>query len=61
MPEFEADALARIASALERIAPAPRPAPDFDGAEAFVWHVAPDRLEPVGRVNRVDQIGRAHV
>ena len=54
MPEFEADALARIASALERIAPAPRPAPDFDGAEAFVWHVAPDRLEPVGRVNRVD-------
>ncbi|REC58650.1 DUF815 domain-containing protein [Rhodosalinus sediminis] len=36
------------------MAPAPRPAPDFDGAEAFVWHTGPDRLEPVGRVNRVD-------
>ncbi len=54
MPEFEADALARIASALERIAPAARPAPDFEAADAFVWHVAPDRLDPVGRVNRVD-------
>ena len=48
------EALTRIAAALERIAPAPRPAPDYDAAEAFVWHVAPDRLEPVGRVNRVD-------
>jgi hypothetical protein len=48
------EALTRIAAALERIAPAPCPAPDFDSAEAFVWHVSPDRLEPVGRVNRVD-------
>lgn len=48
------DALTRIAAALERIAPAPMPAPDFDGAPAFVWHVEPDRLEPVRRVNRVD-------
>lgn len=47
------DALDRIAAALERIAPAPAAAPDFTTADAFVWHVAPDRLDPVGRVNRV--------
>jgi predicted AAA+ superfamily ATPase len=47
------DPLERIAAALERLAPAPMPAPDF-AAEAFVWHTAPDRLEPVGRVARVD-------
>ncbi len=46
--------LRRIAEALERMAPAPRSAPDFDAAEAFVWHVDPDRLEPVAQVNRVD-------
>ncbi len=48
------DALARIAAALERIAPAPLPAPDFSAADAFVWHVDPDRLDPVGRVNRIE-------
>jgi uncharacterized protein len=48
------DALARIAAALDRMAPAPLPAPDFGAADAFVWHVAPDRLDPVGRVNRID-------
>jgi len=47
------DSLTRIAAALERMAPAPMPAPDFT-AEAFVWHTAPDRLEPVARVSRVD-------
>jgi uncharacterized protein len=47
------DPLERIAAALERLAPAPMPAPDFS-AEAFVWHTAPDRLEPVSRVSRVD-------
>lgn len=46
--------LTRIAEALERIAPAPMPAPDFAGADAFAWHTAPDRLEPVARVSRVD-------
>ena len=46
--------LDRIAAALERLAPAPMPAPDFSAAEAFVWHTAPDRLEPVARVSRVD-------
>jgi hypothetical protein len=48
------EALARIAAALERLAPAPMPAPDFAAAEAFVWHTAPDRLEPVAQVSRVD-------
>jgi hypothetical protein len=44
----------RIAAALERLAPAPMPAPDFSAAEAFVWHTAPDRLQPVAHVARVD-------
>ena len=47
------DPLDRIAAALERLAPAPMPAPDFT-AEAFVWHTGPDRLEPVAHVSRVD-------
>ena len=47
------DALLRIAEALERLAPAPLATPDLSG-EAFVWHTAPDRLEPVARVARVD-------
>ncbi len=47
-------ALNRIADALERMAPAPLAAPDFGAAPAFVWHVEPDRLEPVAQVNRVD-------
>ncbi|MGB0158584.1 ATP-binding protein [Thalassovita mediterranea] len=36
------------------MAPAPLSAPDFGSADAFVWHVEPDRLEPVAKVNRVD-------
>ncbi|WP_170477820.1 ATP-binding protein [Ruegeria arenilitoris] len=47
-------ALNRIADALERMAPAPLAAPSFATAPAFVWHVDPDRLEPVADVNRVD-------
>lgn len=45
--------LERIAAALERLAPAPMKAPDFDAAEAFVWHVSPDRLAPVDQISRV--------
>jgi hypothetical protein len=48
------ETLARIAAALDRLAPAPAPAPDFGAAAAFVWHIAPDRLDPVGEVSRVD-------
>lgn len=47
-------ALNRIAAALERIAPAPLPAPDFDAADAYLWQTAPDRLVPVPEVSRVD-------
>lgn len=47
------DALRRIAEALERLNPPPASAPDFARADAFVWHTAPDRLEPVANVSRV--------
>ena len=48
------DPLERIAAALERLAPVPVAAPNFDAASAFVWHTEPDRVEAVARVNRVD-------
>ncbi len=48
------DVLRRIADALDRMAPPPLPAPDFNAADAFVWHIDPDRLTPVPQVNRVD-------
>ncbi len=51
---MDAQTLNRIADALERMAPAPLAAPDFNAAPAFVWQVEPDRLEPVPQVNRVD-------
>ncbi|MEL7279045.1 MAG: ATP-binding protein [Pseudomonadota bacterium] len=48
------DPLERIANALDRMSPPPSGAPDFAAADAFVWHVDPDRLVPVMQVNRVD-------
>lgn len=48
-------ALTRIADALERLAPPAAAATDIDpAADAFVWRAAPDRLEPVAKINRVD-------
>ncbi|NQW12967.1 MAG: ATP-binding protein [Rhodobacter sp.] len=47
-------ALKRIAAALERISPKPLAAPDFSQADGFVWHVSPDRLDPVPVINRVE-------
>ncbi|MEM7753174.1 MAG: ATP-binding protein [Pseudomonadota bacterium] len=44
----------RIAAALERMSPAPLDAPDYAAADAFVWHVSPDRLEPVPKISRVE-------
>jgi len=45
--------LKRIAAALDRMSPLPADTPDFDAADAFVWHTDPDRLTPVQHVNRV--------
>ena len=47
------DAIERIASTLERLAPPRAALPDLGTADAFVWH--PDgRLVPVPHVNRVE-------
>jgi predicted AAA+ superfamily ATPase len=46
--------LERIAAALDRLAPPPAAPPRFAAADAFVWHPAGCRLDPVKRVNRVD-------
>ncbi|RNF33653.1 ATP-binding protein [Paracoccus methylarcula] len=48
--------LERIAAALERLAPKPRPEPRFTEANAYVWHPDPDWLEPVETVDRVDLV-----
>ncbi len=44
--------IARIADALERLAPRAVPPVDFAAADAFIWHPE-GRLAPVPRVNRV--------
>jgi predicted AAA+ superfamily ATPase len=46
--------LRRIAAALERLAPDMAEEPDFSAAQAFIWHPAPPRLQPISRVNRVE-------
>ena len=46
--------LARIARALEALAPAQAATPDFSLAEAFVWHPSPARLQHVAKINRLD-------
>ncbi|MFT5000990.1 MAG: putative AAA+ superfamily ATPase, partial [Planctomycetota bacterium] len=46
--------LKRIAQALDRMSPKPLAAPDFNAADGFVWHVSPDRLDPVASISRVD-------
>ncbi|WP_291299470.1 ATP-binding protein [Elioraea sp.] len=45
--------LARIADALERLAPPPPPRPDIGAADAFVWQPDPGTLSPVPKVNAV--------
>ena len=45
------DALTRL---IERTVPPVRSIPDFDAAEAFVWHPAVHALHPVDHVNRVE-------
>ena len=48
------DAITRIADALERLAPAPLSAPDFDTCDAFLWQTHPQALLPVPNVSRID-------
>ena len=45
---------ARIAAALDRLAPPASQVPNFSAAGAFVWHPDGNRLAPVHRVNRVE-------
>jgi uncharacterized protein len=47
------DLLARVADALDRLAPPPAPPIDLSSADAFVWHPDPPRLAPVAKVSRV--------
>jgi predicted AAA+ superfamily ATPase len=53
-PDRSDTLLSRIADALDRLAPASPPAPDFDAGEAFIWRADSGALAPVLRVNRVD-------
>ena len=48
------DLTARIADALDRLAPPPPAPPELESAEAFVWHPSPPRLAPVAKVSRVE-------
>jgi predicted AAA+ superfamily ATPase len=52
-PGIAPAAAARIAAALERLAPPATPVPDFAAADAFVWHSEARSLTPVRHVNRV--------
>jgi predicted AAA+ superfamily ATPase len=45
--------LERIAATLERLAPPRQAVPDFDAAEAFVWHPESAAFQPVRRINRI--------
>ena len=49
-----ATTLLRIALALEALAPRAPATPDFEAADAFVWHAEADKLVPVPHVSRVD-------
>jgi len=46
--------LKRIADALERLTPALREKHSLEGADAFVWHANPEKLEAITNVNRVE-------
>ena len=46
--------LSRIAEAIERLGPQSPDIPDLSACDAFVWHVDPERLDPVPVVNRIN-------
>ncbi len=54
MADRRAEALERIAAALEALVTPRPPVPDFDAADAFVFVAATGTLQPVHNVNRVD-------
>lgn len=54
MPARDQRLLARIAAALERLAPASPGVVSLGRADAFVWHADTRTLVPVDTVNRVD-------
>ena len=54
MKTEKSDQFERIAEALERLAPKKKDFPDFDEFSAFMWHIAPDYLEPVEITNAID-------
>jgi predicted AAA+ superfamily ATPase len=49
----ETEILARIAAALERLAPAPPTAVDWQASDAFVWSPLDQRLEAIRQIARV--------
>ena len=46
--------LARVADALDRLAPVPPKPGTLSKASAYVWHAQPPQLQPVAKVNRVE-------
>jgi uncharacterized protein len=54
MEQTTIDLLARIADALERLAPSRVAAVDLTQADAFVWHPSPAHLAPVWTISRVE-------
>jgi uncharacterized protein len=49
-----AERLDQLVRLIERAVPAVPAPPDFDAADAFVWHPDRRRFQPVARVNRVE-------
>lgn len=52
-PLNDTDLLARIAAALERMAPPVDPTPDYNAAEGFIWQPRPPTFQPIGQINRI--------
>ncbi|MDG1880153.1 MAG: ATP-binding protein [Paracoccaceae bacterium] len=48
------DDLARIAAAIERLAPIPGADPSFSKNDIFLWKVSPEQLDPIGNFNTID-------
>jgi len=46
--------LERLVELVERAVPTAATIPDFAAADAFVWHPAGKRLQPVAKVNRIE-------